>query len=82
MSRPRGNLRARLTSFVGRDADLEALRAILAAARLVTLLGPAAPARPGCRRRPPRAPESRRGTAPGSPNSPPSTTPAPYRRPC
>ncbi|GGP98013.1 BTAD domain-containing putative transcriptional regulator [Streptomyces mutabilis] len=38
--RPRGNLRARLTSFVGRDADLAALRADLAATRLVTLLGP------------------------------------------
>ncbi|MFC8097646.1 BTAD domain-containing putative transcriptional regulator [Streptomyces sp. NPDC057363] len=38
--RPRGNLRARLTSFVGRDADLDALRADLAATRLVTLLGP------------------------------------------
>ncbi|WP_399884307.1 BTAD domain-containing putative transcriptional regulator [Streptomyces sp. BBFR51] len=39
-SRPRGNLRARLTSFVGRDTDLETLRADLASARLVTLLGP------------------------------------------
>ncbi|WP_053912562.1 BTAD domain-containing putative transcriptional regulator [Streptomyces sp. SCSIO 75703] len=39
-TRPRGNLRARLTSFVGRDADLQALRADLAATRLVTLLGP------------------------------------------
>ncbi|WP_217252532.1 BTAD domain-containing putative transcriptional regulator [Streptomyces sp. AC602_WCS936] len=38
--RPRGNLRARLTSFVGRDADLDVLRADLAATRLVTLLGP------------------------------------------
>ncbi|WP_307652914.1 BTAD domain-containing putative transcriptional regulator [Streptomyces sp. DSM 42143] len=38
--RPRGNLRARLTSFVGRDTDLAALRADLAATRLVTLLGP------------------------------------------
>ncbi|MER7774207.1 BTAD domain-containing putative transcriptional regulator [Streptomyces sp. NPDC096191] len=38
--RPRGNLRARLTSFVGRDADLECLRADLATTRLVTLLGP------------------------------------------
>ncbi|GAA4788140.1 AfsR/SARP family transcriptional regulator [Streptomyces ziwulingensis] len=38
--RPRGNLRARLTSFVGRDRDIEALGADLAAARLVTLLGP------------------------------------------
>ncbi|MFJ6752055.1 ATP-binding protein [Streptomyces sp. NPDC091266] len=35
-----GNLRARLTSFVGRDADLTAIRADLAAHRLVTLLGP------------------------------------------
>ncbi|MFH8974043.1 AfsR/SARP family transcriptional regulator [Streptomyces sp. NPDC017890] len=38
--RLRGNLRARLTSFVGRDADLDALRADLATTRLVTLLGP------------------------------------------
>ena len=37
---PLGNLRARLTSFVGRDADLEAIRGDLATARLVTLLGP------------------------------------------
>ncbi|MFF2525743.1 AfsR/SARP family transcriptional regulator [Streptomyces liangshanensis] len=36
----RGNLRARLTSFVGREADIEALRADLTGARLVTLLGP------------------------------------------
>ncbi|MER6009344.1 AfsR/SARP family transcriptional regulator [Streptomyces bluensis] len=35
-----GNLRARLTSFVGRDADIDALRGDLTAARLVTLLGP------------------------------------------
>lgn len=35
-----GNLRARLTSFVGREHDLDALRADLAAHRLVTLLGP------------------------------------------
>ncbi|WP_189298014.1 AfsR/SARP family transcriptional regulator [Streptomyces albospinus] len=35
-----GNLRARLTSFVGRDRDLAALRGDLAAHRLVTLLGP------------------------------------------
>ncbi|MFD4605224.1 BTAD domain-containing putative transcriptional regulator [Streptomyces sp. NPDC058464] len=38
-SRP-GNLRARLTSFVGREADIETIRGDLAAARLVTLLGP------------------------------------------
>ncbi|MEV8602373.1 BTAD domain-containing putative transcriptional regulator [Streptomyces griseoviridis] len=35
-----GNLRARLTSFVGREADIETIRADLATARLVTLLGP------------------------------------------
>ncbi|MDO0932631.1 BTAD domain-containing putative transcriptional regulator [Streptomyces sp. DG2A-72] len=39
-SRPVGNLRARLTSFVGREADIEAIRGDLADARLVTLLGP------------------------------------------
>ncbi|TLS42845.1 AfsR/SARP family transcriptional regulator [Streptomyces montanus] len=37
---PPGNLRARLTSFVGRDSDIETIREDLAAARLVTLLGP------------------------------------------
>ncbi|MBQ0849520.1 winged helix-turn-helix domain-containing protein [Streptomyces sp. BH-SS-21] len=35
-----GNLRARLTSFVGRDGDLATIRGDLAGARLVTLLGP------------------------------------------
>ncbi|GAA1129369.1 hypothetical protein GCM10009577_61000 [Streptomyces javensis] len=35
-----GNLRARLTSFVGREADLAALRGDLAEHRLITLLGP------------------------------------------
>ncbi|MCC5475884.1 BTAD domain-containing putative transcriptional regulator [Streptomyces barringtoniae] len=35
-----GNLRARLTSFVGRETDIEAIGADLTAARLVTLLGP------------------------------------------
>ncbi|MGW2640991.1 BTAD domain-containing putative transcriptional regulator [Streptomyces sp. NPDC001348] len=39
-SPPAGNLPARLTSFVGRETDIEAIRADLAAARLVTLLGP------------------------------------------
>ncbi|MFE6165736.1 BTAD domain-containing putative transcriptional regulator [Streptomyces sp. NPDC056486] len=38
--RPQGNLRARLTSFVGREGDIEAIRGDLAQARLVTLLGP------------------------------------------
>ncbi|MGW3511345.1 AfsR/SARP family transcriptional regulator [Streptomyces sp. NPDC000994] len=38
--RPPSNLRARLTSFVGREADIETIRADLGAARLVTLLGP------------------------------------------
>ncbi|MFJ9628370.1 AfsR/SARP family transcriptional regulator [Streptomyces sp. NPDC101175] len=37
---PPGNLRARLTSFVGREADIDVIRADLLAARLVTLLGP------------------------------------------
>ncbi|SDK03592.1 AfsR/SARP family transcriptional regulator [Streptomyces indicus] len=37
---PKGNLRARLTSFVGREEEIEALRGELARARLVTLLGP------------------------------------------
>lgn len=35
-----GNLRPRLTSFVGRDTDIAALREDLGRARLVTLLGP------------------------------------------
>ncbi|MER5562993.1 BTAD domain-containing putative transcriptional regulator [Streptomyces sp. NPDC002506] len=35
-----GNLRARLTSFVGREADLADIRGDLESARLVTLLGP------------------------------------------
>ncbi|MCH0564978.1 AAA family ATPase, partial [Streptomyces sp. MUM 2J] len=39
-SAPLGNLRARLTSFVGREDDIEAIRRDLAGARLVTLLGP------------------------------------------
>jgi predicted ATPase/DNA-binding SARP family transcriptional activator len=36
---PAGNLRARLTSFVGREGDLRDIRGDLAAARLVTLTG-------------------------------------------
>ncbi|WKX71191.1 BTAD domain-containing putative transcriptional regulator [Streptomyces sp. XD-27] len=36
----RGNLRARLTSFVGRQAEIDALRDDLSSARLVTLTGP------------------------------------------
>ncbi|MFJ8012143.1 ATP-binding protein [Streptomyces sp. NPDC096339] len=38
--RPRGNLRPRLTSFVGREPELAALRQDLAHLRLVTLTGP------------------------------------------
>ncbi|WP_328915109.1 ATP-binding protein [Streptomyces sp. NBC_00223] len=38
--RRRGNLRSRLTSFVGRESDLLALRRDLTTARLVTLTGP------------------------------------------
>ncbi|MER5205301.1 BTAD domain-containing putative transcriptional regulator [Streptomyces sp. NPDC002825] len=36
----RGNLRARLTSFVGRDEEIALVRGDLRGARLVTLLGP------------------------------------------
>ncbi len=36
----RGNLRTGLTSFVGRDADLTRVAGLLAAGRLVTLVGP------------------------------------------
>ncbi|MFF4162929.1 BTAD domain-containing putative transcriptional regulator [Streptomyces sp. NPDC001741] len=39
-TQPQGNLRARLTSFVGREADLAALGEDLTRARLITLLGP------------------------------------------
>ncbi|MER5836728.1 BTAD domain-containing putative transcriptional regulator, partial [Streptomyces sp. NPDC002130] len=38
--RSAGNLRARLTSFIGRETDIQTIRGDLAAARLVTLLGP------------------------------------------
>ncbi|GHB64804.1 AfsR family transcriptional regulator [Streptomyces cirratus] len=38
--RPTGNLRPRLTSFVGREPELAALRTDLARSRLVTLTGP------------------------------------------
>ncbi|MFE2601480.1 BTAD domain-containing putative transcriptional regulator [Streptomyces sp. NPDC059396] len=37
---PRGNLRPRLTSFVGREPELDAIRADLSHSRLVTLTGP------------------------------------------
>ncbi|MFF0450381.1 BTAD domain-containing putative transcriptional regulator [Streptomyces sp. NPDC004609] len=37
---PAGNLRARLTSFVGRGEDIAAIRGDLGRARLVTLMGP------------------------------------------
>ncbi|MFI0448723.1 AfsR/SARP family transcriptional regulator [Actinomadura sp. 6N118] len=37
---PAGNLRARITSFVGRDDDLSQLSELLAGQRLVTLTGP------------------------------------------
>ncbi|MCX5213262.1 winged helix-turn-helix domain-containing protein [Kitasatospora sp. NBC_00240] len=39
-ARTAGNLRARLTSFVGRESDLAAVRAALTAGRLTTLTGP------------------------------------------
>ncbi|MEU0408205.1 BTAD domain-containing putative transcriptional regulator [Streptomyces griseorubiginosus] len=37
---PRGNIRPRLTSFVGREPELDAIRSELHRARLVTLTGP------------------------------------------
>jgi predicted ATPase/DNA-binding SARP family transcriptional activator len=39
-TRERGNLRASLTSFVGRDADLQALDELVRQHRLVSLVGP------------------------------------------
>ncbi|TDD67551.1 helix-turn-helix domain-containing protein [Actinomadura darangshiensis] len=39
-SAPEGNLRARLTSFIGRDGDLGRVDDLLGRARLVTLTGP------------------------------------------
>ncbi|MZD16171.1 MULTISPECIES: BTAD domain-containing putative transcriptional regulator [Streptomyces] len=39
-TRAPGNLRARLTSFVGRDTDIDTIRHDLTSTRLVTLLGP------------------------------------------
>ncbi|MDH6126881.1 BTAD domain-containing putative transcriptional regulator [Kitasatospora sp. GP82] len=39
-ARPVGNLRPRLTSFVGRESELTALKAALTAGRLTTLTGP------------------------------------------
>ncbi|MFD8786337.1 BTAD domain-containing putative transcriptional regulator [Kitasatospora sp. NPDC059599] len=40
LPRTGGNLRGRLTSFVGREADLASLRGLLTERRLVTLTGP------------------------------------------
>ncbi|MGW5613131.1 BTAD domain-containing putative transcriptional regulator [Streptomyces sp. NPDC003877] len=57
-----GNLRARLTSFIGREADIETIRGDLAAARLVTLLGPGGA---GKTRLSQEAAESVRHTLPG-----------------
>ncbi|MFB7663369.1 BTAD domain-containing putative transcriptional regulator [Kitasatospora sp. NPDC056138] len=39
-ARPVGNLRPRLTSFVGRETDLDALKTALTTSRLTTLIGP------------------------------------------
>ncbi|MFG3045885.1 BTAD domain-containing putative transcriptional regulator [Streptomyces sp. NPDC048241] len=56
-----GNLPARLTSFVGRESDIDAIGADLAASRLVTLLGPGGA---GKTRLSMEAAEAVRGTAP------------------
>ncbi|MEU9575008.1 BTAD domain-containing putative transcriptional regulator [Streptomyces massasporeus] len=61
-ARSAGNLRARLTSFIGRETDIETIRGDLAAARLVTLLGPGGA---GKTRLSQEAAESVRATMPG-----------------
>src|SRR3954462_2097189 len=51
---PRNGLPVQLTSFVGRDREIGAVKDLLARARLVTLVGPGGAARRGwrCARRP------------------------------
>jgi DNA-binding SARP family transcriptional activator len=60
-----GNLRERLSSFVGRDAELDQLREVVRASRLVTLTGPGGRARPAWRWRPPPPCAPSTKTAPG-----------------
>ncbi|MGH1555392.1 hypothetical protein ACRAWF_36755 [Streptomyces sp. L7] len=50
---PGGGLRPRLTSFVGREPEIAAIRSEVHGARLVTLTGPGAPERPVSPRKPP-----------------------------
>jgi hypothetical protein len=79
--RPRGNLRARLTSFVGRDADIRTLRDDLRAARLVTLLGPGGAGKTRLSQEAAEAAGTSPGTGRGWPSWPRWTTRPPYRRP-
>jgi DNA-binding SARP family transcriptional activator len=46
------NLRAELTTFVGRDADLAGVRELMGKYRLITLVGPGGAGRPGWPRNP------------------------------
>ncbi len=41
------NLPAQLSTFIGRDREVREVRALVESCRLVTLTGPAGPARPG-----------------------------------
>jgi hypothetical protein len=59
------NLLPQLTSFVGRERELEELATLLGSTRLVTLRGPAGPERPGWRSRSLHERPSRPGMAPG-----------------
>ena len=76
-----GNLRAQLSRFIGREAELEQLREAVRAHRLVTLVGPGGRARPAWRwRRPPFYATSIE-TAPGWSSWPVSPNPMGWRRP-
>jgi DNA-binding transcriptional activator of the SARP family len=66
------NLRAELTSFVGKDADVAAVRELIAEHRLTTVIGPGGSGRPGWPRKPRARCSATCRTGPGWWNSPPS----------
>ena len=76
-----GNLRERLSSFIGRDAELEQVLGSVRASRLVTLTGPGGTGktRLAVEAPPPCAPSTK--TAPGSSSSPVSPRPTGSGRP-